>query len=45
MCEDAEFAEFYGVLDRQLKALNRTGKYVKKQKARVIAIEMEVHKI
>ena len=39
--EDAEFAEFCGVLDGQLKALNRTGKYIEKKKASVITIEME----
>ena len=39
--EDAEFAEFRGVLDGKLKALNRTGKYAEKKKASVITIEME----
>ena len=39
--EDAEFTEFCGVLDRQLKALNRTWKYVEKKEAGVITIEME----
>ena len=33
--------EFHGVLDGQLKALNRTGKYIEKKKASVITIEME----
>ena len=39
--KDAEFIEFNGVLNGQLKALNRTGKYIEKKKARVITIEME----
>ena len=38
---DAEFAEFRGVLDGQLKALNRTGKYINKRRASVITTEME----
>ena len=39
--DDAELAEFRGVLDGQLKALNRTGKYVEKKKASIITTEME----
>ena len=38
---DNEFAEFRGVLDGQLKTLNRTGKYIEKKRASVITIEME----
>ena len=39
--DDAELAEFCGVLDGQLKALNRTGKYVEKKKASIITTKME----
>ena len=38
---DAEFAEFRSVLDGQLKALNRKGKYINKRRASVITTEME----
>ncbi len=37
--EEAEFSEFCGVLDRQLKRQNATGKYIEK-KAIVITVEM-----
>ena len=39
--DDAEFAEFRGVHDGQLKGLNRTGKYVEKKRASIITTEME----
>ena len=42
--EDNDFAEFRGVLDGKLKLLNRTGKYVEKKKADLIAVKME-HKL
>ncbi len=39
--EDAEFTEFRGVLDGQLKKQNATGKYIEKKKVSVITVEME----